>query len=221
MFSGGRARTCRSKKLHGFMRNTQHMLIQVCCAPPVLFHIYCPTAEVQWGRMHMEGSESILSLLADPEFLREFLCHIKISWPPERLIINTKYTSLNSTEIHPFQLCFCSYFTCSWQLAGWCHVRSAFSWEQSGAAPDTSPAPAGEWWLLCLLLRGKIQIIRGKSSHCSGSQGLLFVVALLFPSLDEWKGRISCSLISVMTTKGISSAFIPHIQAWGGWQKHP
>lgn len=41
---------------------------------------------------------------------------------------------------------------------------------------------------------------------------LLFVVALLFPSLDEWKGRISCSLISIMTTKGISSAFIPHIQ---------
>lgn len=141
MFSGGGARACRSKNLQCFMRNTQHTLIQVCCPPPVLFHIYCPTAEVQWGRMCMESSESILSRLANPEFLREFLSSIKVSWPPERLIINTIYTSLNSTEIHPFQLCLSSYFLYSWQL-GWvmscqeCIFLGTKQW----------------WWLLCLAL---------------------------------------------------------------------
>lgn len=116
MFSGGRARAHRSKKLWCYLRNTQHRLIQVYCSPPVLFHIYCVTAEVQWGGMCMEGSESIWSLLANPEFLREFLSPIKVSWPPERLIINTKYTSLNSTDIHPLRLY--SYFLYSWQ-PGW------------------------------------------------------------------------------------------------------
>lgn len=72
----------------------------------------------------MEGSESILSLLANPEFLSEFLSPIKISWPAARLVINTKYTSLNSTEIHPFQLCLSSCFTYSWQL-GW-----LMSWQE-------------------------------------------------------------------------------------------
>lgn len=155
MFSGGRARAHRSKKLWCYLRNTQHRLIQVYCSPPVLFHIYCVTVEVQWGGMCMEGSESIWSLLANPEFLREFPSPIKVSWPPERLIINTKYTSTALISTH------CGYTHISsipGSLAGGCHFRSAFCWEQSSAAPDTSLAPAVEWWLLCwlcLLLRGE------------------------------------------------------------------
>lgn len=141
MFSGGRAGAWRSKNLQCFMRNTQQTLIPVCCPPCVLFHIYCPTAEVQWGRMCMEGSESILSLLANPEFLSEFLSPIKISWPAARLVINTKYTSLNSTEIHPFQLCLSSCFTYSWQL-GW-----LMSWQECFFLGTKQC-----WWLLCLLL---------------------------------------------------------------------
>lgn len=156
------------------MRNTQHMLIQVCCAPPVLFHSYCPTAEVQWGRIHMEGSESILSLLADPEFLREFLSHIKISWPPERLTINTKCTSLNSTAIHPVQLCLSSYFTCSWQL-GWvmsCQECFFLGTKRCRSGHEPSPscgvmADGSSAWLW-LLLGGKNTNNQGQEQTLQG-----------------------------------------------------
>lgn len=129
---------------------------------------------------------------------------MKVTWPSARLIINTKYTSLNSTEIHPFQLCLSSYFAYSWQLGWMMSCQECFflrtKWCRSRHKPSSScgvmaPLPGSG-----SCLEGKIQIIRGKSSrgNCSGSQGMLFLVALLFPSLDEWKGRINCSLISIM-----------------------
>lgn len=83
----------------------------------------------------------------------EFLSPIKISWAPERLIINTKYTSLNSTEIHSFQWCLSSCFLYSWQL-GWVRSCQECFFLGTKHCHSTSPAPPGEWGLLCLLLRG-------------------------------------------------------------------
>lgn len=130
-----------------------------------------------YGRLHF-----ISSPLANPEFPREFLSPIKVSWPPERLINNSKCTSLNSTEIHPFQLCLSSYFIYSWQLGWMMSCQECFFLGtkrcRSGHEPSSGcgvMAGGSSAWLW-LLFQGKVQITGGKSSHCSASRGLLFSI---------------------------------------------